>query len=180
MDLKTTWKCRNGITQYLEANPNSPQIEVLIKTLAHLIKELRDNNQNIGNLEKNTLELQKDAANADDDEKKIDSINFHFDCLIFPIKHVYPAVSTMDFTNKAIKVYELLSNPILRANALSVKTIEVFCSQGKDTDSASITEAEREAVITVYGEGAKVVSFDEFLDYIISQEADYCLSQNQE
>ena len=110
---------KNSITTYLEANPNTPQKDALIK-------ELKDNNQDIGNLEKNTLELQQDEAQADDDHKKIETLNFHFDCLIFPIPSVYPAVSTMDFTNKAIKVYKLRSNPIIRANAMSMETIEAF------------------------------------------------------
>lgn len=174
MDLKTTWKCRNGIVQYLEANPEDlPQKEALIKALAYLIKELRDSNQDLGNLEKNTLELQQDAAQADDDEKKIETINFHFDCLVFPIPNIYPAVSTMDFTDKAIKVYKLLSNPILRTNALSMETIEAFCSQGTDIESADVTEAEKIAIMDVYGKDVTVVSFDEFLDYVTSKEADY-------
>lgn len=169
MDLKTTWKCRNGITQYLEENPKSPQKEVLIKTLAHLIKELKDNNQDLRNLEQNTLELQQDAANADDDEKKIESLNFHFDCLVFPIPNIYPAVTSLDFTDTIIKVYKMLKEPDIRANALSMETIEAFCSQGKDVNSASITEAEREAVITVYGKDVTVVSFDEFLEFITEE-----------
>ena len=167
MDLKTLWKCRNGIVEYLEENPESPQKEVLQTLLINLIKELKDKAQQGAEFRNKSEEWNKNPVTFEDDEDKmIEGFNFGWDMLAFSTG-IYPAVTKKEITETATKLDIIGMNSILRHRVASASTILSFFEQAKESDLTAVTEAERVAIDEVYGEDGEVVSIDEFLDYVI-------------
>ena len=168
MDLKTIWKCRNGIVEYLEENPESPQKEMLQTLLTNLIIAL--NNDEPLNDAQNIIpeKWEKSPIKSEDsNRRKIEKVNFNLDGIAFALG-IYPAVTLSSEIDSVVsKISKIAGDPDLYSRALDILGIGNYLMDSKEIDSVVIPKAERDAVIKVYGKDAKVVRFEEYLDWII-------------